>query len=277
MALATVFGAKLFDAVFEGRVRELYRTAQTQADDAGEGLRLTLALTGSPELLQVPWEYLYDRPNFLSISTWTPVVRYLDLAKPPRPLAVALPLRILAMVSAPSDAEPIDVAQERSKLETALSSLVASGAVVIDWLETATLQALARQLRKADYQIFHYVGHGGFDTASKDGVLLLENEQGRSDLVSGGQLGDILHDEKTLRLAVLNSCEGARTSVDDPFSGVATSLIEREIPAVIGMQFEITDRAAIEFASEFYSSLGRWAVGRLRSLGSAQVDLRARQ
>ena len=32
-------------------------------------------------------------------------------------------------------------------------------------------------------------------------------------------------------------------------------MIEREIPAVIGMQFEITDRAAIVFASEFYSAL----------------------
>ena len=36
---------------------------------------------------------------------------------------------------------------------------------------------------------------------------------------------------------------------------MATSLIEREIPAVIGMQFEITDRSAIVFASEFYAAL----------------------
>ena len=43
--------------------------------------------------------------------------------------------------------------------------------------------------------------------------------------------------------------------MEDPFSGVATSLIEREIPAVIGMQFEITDRSAIVFASEFYAAL----------------------
>ncbi len=65
----------------------------------------------------------------------------------------------------------------------------------------------------------------------------------------------MLADEVTLRLAILNACEGGRSSLQDPFSGVATSLIEREIPAVIGMQFEITDRAAIVFASEFYSAL----------------------
>ena len=88
-----------------------------------------------------------------------------------------------------------------------------------------------------------------------DGVLLFEDEQGRGRRVSGVQLGTILADEVSLRLAVLNSCEGGRSSFQDPFSGVATSLIEREIPAVIGMQFEITDRAAIVFAGEFYAAL----------------------
>ena len=56
-------------------------------------------------------------------------------------------------------------------------------------------------------------------------------------------------------MAVLNSCEGARASLNDPFSSVATSLIEHEVPAVIGMQFEITDRAAILFSGEFYAAL----------------------
>ena len=216
---------------------------------------MSLSLTGVPELLQVPWEYLYDHPSFLSISTWTPIVRYLDLPKPRRPLQIELPLRILGMVSAPSDAEPIDVQQERQKLETALVPLKDAGAIEIDWLEEANLRALQRQLRKADYHVFHFIGHGGYDDAADDGVLLFEDEQGRGRQVSGIQLGTMLADEVSLRLAVLNACEGGRSSLQDPFSGVATSLIEREIPAVIGMQFEITDRAAIVFASEFYSAL----------------------
>ena len=85
--------------------------------------------------------------------------------------------------------------------------------------------------------------------------MLFEDDLGRSRRITGDQLGTILQDEVSLRLAVLNACEGARSSVEDPFSGVATSLIEREIPAVIGMQFEITDRSAIVFASEFYAAL----------------------
>jgi hypothetical protein len=255
MELAKNFGAKLFGALFEGDVRELYRSSFAETRTAGRGLRVTLSLTGAPELLQVPWEYMYDPPSFLSISSWTPIVRYLDLPKPRRPLQIELPLRILALVSAPVDAEAIDARQERTKLEGALAPLVANGAISIDWLEEASLRALQHQLRKADYHVFHYIGHGGYDEDADDGVLLFEDEQGRGRRVSGIELGTILADEVSLRLAVLNSCEGARTSVQDPFSGVATSLIEREIPAVIGMQFEITDRAAIVFAGEFYSAL----------------------
>jgi len=255
MELAKNFGAKLFGALFEGDVRELYRSSFAETRSAGRGLRITLALTGAPELLQVPWEYMYDHPSFLSISTWTPIVRYLDLPKPRRPLQIELPLRILALVSAPVDAEPIDVQQERTKLEGALAPLIGMGAIAIDWLEEASLSALQRQLRKEDYHVFHYIGHGGYDQDADDGVLLFEDEHGRGRRVSGIQLGTILADEVSLRLAVLNSCEGGRSSLQDPFSGVATSLIEREIPAVIGMQFEITDRAAIVFAGEFYSAL----------------------
>ena len=126
--------------------------------------------------------------------------------------------------------------------------------MAIDWLETPTLPALQPSYAKPiSRPPLHR--HGGYDDDADDGVLLFEDDQGRSRRISGVQLGTILQDEVSLRLAVLNACEGGRSSVEDPFSGVATSLIEREIPAVIGMQFEITDRSAIVFASEFYAAL----------------------
>ncbi len=121
MELAKDFGARRSGALFGGDVRELYRSSLAETRGAGQGLRVTLSLTGAPELLQVPWEYLYDHPSFLSISTWTPIVRYLDLPKPRRPLKIESPLRILALVSAPVDAETIDGQQERTKLEGALA------------------------------------------------------------------------------------------------------------------------------------------------------------
>ncbi|HEX2370177.1 MAG TPA: CHAT domain-containing protein, partial [Acidimicrobiia bacterium] len=64
----------------------------------------------------------------------------------------------------------------------------------------------------------------------------------------------ILHGYRPLRLALLNACEGARGSASDPFAGAAQSLVQQGIPAVIAMQFPITDRAAILFAQEFYGA-----------------------
>jgi len=67
-------------------------------------------------------------------------------------------------------------------------------------------------------------------------------------------LGTILHDHRSLRLVVLNACEGSRSSRSDPFAGVAQTLVQQGVPAVIAMQFEITDEAAITFAEEFYAA-----------------------
>ena len=88
-------------------------------------------------------------------------------------------------------------------------------------------------------------------------MLLLEGEDGGAHEVTGEELGSLLYDERSLRLAVLNSCEGARTSHVDPFSGVASSLLECGIPAVVGMQFEITDDAAIRFSERLYTALAQ--------------------
>ena len=64
-----------------------------------------------------------------------------------------------------------------------------------------------------------------------------------------------LDDQVQLQLVVLNSCQGARTTLADPFAGVATTLIQSGVPAVVAMQFEISDEAAIVFAEELYTNL----------------------
>ena len=65
----------------------------------------------------------------------------------------------------------------------------------------------------------------------------------------------LLHDHESLRVAILNACEGARTSRTDPFAGSAQSLVQQGIPAVIAMQFEIANDVAGRFAHEFYGAL----------------------
>ncbi|OIO88093.1 MAG: hypothetical protein AUK03_16890 [Anaerolineae bacterium CG2_30_64_16] len=254
---ARSFGERLFTAVFHDEVRASLRSSLDEAGRQDAGLRLRLRLTDAPELLSLPWEYLYNPAlnRFLALSAETPLVRYLELPERIRPLAVAPPLRVLVMISAPADCPPLDVEREWMKLNQALGDLQQRGLVTVERLDKATLAALQQQLRRGEYHVFHFIGHGAFDPQTQDGVLILEDEAGRGRPVSGQDLGTILHDERTLRLAVLNACEGGRTGRDDPFAGAAQSLVQQGIPAVIAMQFEISDEAAATFAREFYAAI----------------------
>ncbi len=249
------FGGRLFEALFRDQVHTLYRSVLAEARSRDHGVRITLSLSASPELIDIPWEYLFDDPDFLALSMFTPVVRYLDLPRAHRPLLVAPPLRLLGVVSSPAEYERLDVERERENLRTALAPLTQSGAVELHWLQTPSLPALLRVLQTQAFHALHYIGHGAYDRDAERGVLVFEDESGWAQPVSGDKLGMVLHDFTSLRLAVLNACEGARSSRTDPFAGVAGSLVQRDIPAVVAMQFEISDEAAIVFAQAFYQRL----------------------
>ena len=257
MEAAREFGARLFDAMFHDDVEMSLQRSLDAVERRGEGLRIRLRFSDTPELASLPWEFLYneDSDEFLVLSAWTPIIRYLDLTQTIEPLTVTGPVRILVMISGPEDYPSLDVEEEWRRIERSLAGLIDAGAVMVTRTEGATLLDLQRALRQHDYHIFHFLGHGGFDEKADDGVLVLENENHRSRLAAGRDLGTILHDHRSLRLAVLNACEGARASDSDPFSGAAQSLVRKGIPAVVAMQFEITDDAAIAFAQEFYSAI----------------------
>lgn len=257
-AVARELGGKLFEAVFGRELlaclkSSLERTSSRQ----GMGLRLKLRLQDVAELADLPWEFLFDTSvdRFLAQSNRTPIVRYMEMPERIRPLTLRPPLHVLVMISSPTDYQRLDVKRERALLEEALGQLSKQGKVQIDYLENATLAALQRRLRDEVYHVFHFIGHGGFDRKADEGVLVLEDEQGHGWQAAAHRIATLLHDHPSLRLAVLNSCEGARNSRTDPFAGVATTLIRQGVPAVVAMQFEITDHAAITFANEFYAAL----------------------
>ncbi len=254
---AAEFGRRLFTAVFGGEIDACWRSSLASAGQQNARLRVRLRLSDAPELLDLPWEYLYDSSSdrFVAFFTKTPLIRYLDLPGRIELLPVTPPLRILVLIASPHDLEALDVEREWNNLHTALADLETQGLVQIVRCPAPTLAELQRTLRRQECHIFHFVGHGGYDDRERDGLLLFEDEQGRGLPVSGRQLGALLHDEGQLRLVVLNACEGGRTSRVDPFAGVGQSLLQQGVPAVIAMQFAITDVAAATFAREFYAAV----------------------
>lgn len=258
--LVREFGQKLFEAVFQGDVRSLFYESRLKADHENKGMRLKLRLQ-PPEFARLPWEFLLEprRDEYVCLSRDTPIVRYLELAQPVTPLPVAPPLRILGMVASPYDLPELDIDREKEQVERALMGVRQQGTQIeITWLQGQTAGDLLRALRQAEqepYHIFHFVGHGSFDAQRGEGVLWLADEQGRTRPLTASQLARLLGDHRALRLVVLNSCEGAQGSEQDVFSSTAATLVRRGIPAVLAMQYEISDTAALLLAQWFYESL----------------------
>ncbi|MGA9771597.1 MAG: CHAT domain-containing protein [Blastocatellia bacterium] len=254
------FGGRLFGAVFKKEIFGCLRVSLKEAKDEEKGLRLLLRLGDVPELAALPWEYLYN-PNlgFLSSSSETPIVRYTELPESIRPLTIKLPLRVLVMISSPSDYPLLDVEQEWAMLYDSFAELRSQGLVELERLEEASESALQQRLRRSTYHIFHFIGHGGYDKESGDGFLIMEGEGNIGQRINGEGLANYLRSHRSLRLVVLNACDGARTSLTDPFGGTAQSLVRRGIPAVIAMQFPITDNAAIDFANGFYKAIADYS------------------
>ncbi|MCI0698366.1 CHAT domain-containing protein [candidate division KSB1 bacterium] len=252
------FGGALFEAVFQGEILSLFksRLAVGRAKNKG-GLRVRLHLKSVPELAVWPWEFLYEAGanQFFCLDHHTPVVRYLDLAKPILPLHAKPPLRILVMISSPLTLLHLNVDEEKARLQTALAPFIKCGLLEVRWLEQATVVELQKLLRSSVYHVFHFIGHSDFDEQTQQGWLAFEDETEDVARIDAEKLAAMLNNHPSLRLVVLNSCAGAKTTTTNPFAGTAATLVQKGIPAVAAMQFPISDNAAVKFAEVFYSSL----------------------
>jgi formylglycine-generating enzyme required for sulfatase activity len=250
------FGRDLFNALLADDVRTRYDLMRRRAQTEGRGLRVKLRIL-SPELAALPWEFLYDsRQNeYVCLSRHTPLVRTLELTQPGQPLTVRPPLRVLGLIASPNDLPKLDVAREKGRIETALKDLLVDRLVELHWLAGQTWRDLQRAMRGGPWHVFHFIGHGKFDRNADEGVVALADDYGDTYHLRASQLALLLADHPTLRFALLNACEGAQGGGRDIFSSTASILIGRGLPAALAMQYEITDRAAIEFARSFYEAL----------------------
>ncbi len=260
---AKQIGMKLSKILFRDEVLEVLGGCQARCRQNGSALRIRLDLSKTPELAALPWEYLRttNDGNFICLNATTTLVRYLRAGEI-RPLNVVPPLRILLVASAPTDLPQLADNVEVLKIKDALGKLPKNNFEVEVLDERATLSNLEKALTKAredekPFHILHFIGHGAFDEQKKEGVLVFEDEAGKSAPVGSETLGGKLKPfNSDLRFIFLNACEGSRLSIDDSYSSVAAKLLQvAEIPAVVAMQFSISDKAAIDFAASFYARI----------------------
>jgi tetratricopeptide (TPR) repeat protein len=247
-------GSQLFDALFIGEIATAYRTSLSVTQQRGEKLQVVLRLT-EPELAALPWELLFDRTTQNYVCIRGPVIRHIP-ALTPAPLPLVPPLRILGVVASPHDLDPLDVAAERERLETALASPLSEGRIKLHWVAEASWAGVQGQLLAGQWHVLHFVGHGGYDARKDEGVIALVGTKGRADYIEATRLCDLLSlAQPTPRLVVLNCCSSGVNGKTDIFSGTATQLVKNGIGAVAAMQFAISDIGGISFARGFYESI----------------------
>lgn len=251
------FGKMLFSFLLHGGVGQGFRASLAYLRHRNMVLRLRLRID-DPKLFSLPWEFLCDPQDnqFLALSQHVSLIRHLPQAFLPHPLQkTAYPLQILGLSPTPYDLPQLNVNAEKLAIDRALNNLLAAGTVELTWIKGQTASDLQRSLRRTACHIFYFTGHGGFSHDRDEGTIMLADEHGQAKAMSSTQLARLLGDVSTLRLVVLNTDKGGYSSKVDIYSGMAATLIRHGIPAVLAMQYGITDRVGQIFAKEFYQSL----------------------
>lgn len=245
------FGRQLYQLLFGGKVALLFEQSVGQSPrDQEQGIRIRLRIE-APELIVLPWEFLYwpHKECFLGTSIKYPIVRYLEIFEPLEKLEVTLPLKMLVVIP---DSPDLDAANEKANLLQILAGL--DKHVQLTFLEDrVTTTSISDALLEESFHLLHFIGHGEFK--NDQAFLQLNTEDGDLDYIDDSQFASLLVNHPTLKLVFLNSCKGAQTSLSAPMAGMAYRLVKQSIPAVIAMQFAIYDEAAIVFSQQFYHSL----------------------
>ncbi len=249
------FGGQLFRSLFVGKINDVYRDFFGRVSAKGNKLRIRLNVQ-APEISALPWEYLYDETadKFFAISDDMLLTRYIPTfdAEAFRPMAVTPPLKVLVVVSNPKDVAQLDTEKELTVIKDALKSLNIEPKI----MEHAVYDKLDDELRVYQPHIVHFIGHGAFK--HNKGYLVLENEDNYNVLAGDYVLREFFEGINSTKLIILNACEGGMTSSAQAMTGLAPNLVQRGIPAVIAMQYEIPDSTAITFAQEFYEHLAEY-------------------
>jgi hypothetical protein len=264
-------GEELGGLLFPPVARMYLVGSQAQLEDE-ERLRVRLWIRAY-SLADLPWEYSYvilpgtvsgtkGMDGFLVLNRSFSLVRYGLVGEAPEslnPIGDGA-VRMVVLMASPkgTDYAELDLEKEKGRIEQALKTVPQ---IQPEFFLHATVQDLQDALVNKAH-IFHFFGHGTFkpdaqaDAGAQGGMGYLILENGNRGMRPFPSEDLILHlRESGVRLAVLGACEGARHDSVNPWSGVAPALIRAGVPAVVGMQYQISDASAITFSQGLYGTL----------------------
>lgn len=256
--------AILFDATLQVSFFGWYQKAVVE-EDAMLRLELDIDEQKLPELAALPWEMMCVPGNNqftgdLWLATAPNVVfsRFRTRWHPAAPIQLeeGEKLKIAVAVADPSDSDLGPVAYE--KLWTEIQKLTTENPeqfatpVLID---PATREGIDDAL-EAKPHLFHFLGHGRLtqSSAGEIGEIAILDESGYARWVNATKFGGLFNRHQPA-VVLLQACEGGAGSASTAFVGVASQIVQQNIPVVVAMQYVISNASARRFAREFYTRL----------------------
>lgn len=213
---------------------------------------------GDHELELLPWETLWlpGSSQPLALAPHVELYRRVTVPSRPQPPPPPGPLRILVTVASPFGLEGrldlLDMERELARILAGLESVRRESNTELHILERGNLAAIRGALSEKPYHVLHVSSH------ARPGELVLEDEQGRPDLVTAARFFEAALPEAIPPLIVLAGCAtavGGKSPEGDALPAVAHELVIRGAPAVLAMQADVTDRYATDFTAEFFAIL----------------------
>jgi len=266
---AIVLGKKLSTALLPCPVYNLLANSLLIAGtNPGTGLRIRLAL--DPELMDLPWEYLYRPDNekadsvsgFLMLDPFISIVR--EDTNPRIRITPIEGKQELLFVGAYWQTEG-----DKWEVRTEFEKLVSSLEPVSEYLRCNFKNAVADDAftlkQKTDAAIFHYAGH--CDKVESGEAILVREVPPQNEDFSSKQIIYVSEIAKALktnatRLVVLSACNSGYWYAVKPW-------LDAGIPAIVGINGKVSSASTNEFFPKLYESLAIGltldeAVGRAR-------------
>ncbi len=261
-------GERMFNALFPAEVTTHLRDLLSRVNREGKVLRLELDMDEAklPAIAMLPWEFL-RAPQTAGravddLGTHPKVVlsRRRGLWDAAEAITLAEPLRIQLVVAAPKDEDLGAVLYE--DIETRLKTLADTHPTLIapplETLHNPDIMALEDALEEQQPHVLHVIGHGRLRKIRKIevGEFALIGSAGYADWRTDEEIGEIFQVHSPA-IVFFQACESGAAGSASAFVGLASQVVQRNVPVVIAMQYPVSNVVAITFAEELYRRLGK--------------------
>jgi hypothetical protein len=259
-------GEALFNALFEPTLRQDFVGLYNQVvHTEGKLLRIELDIDEQtlPDVAALPWEFM-RLPAEANLGTlWVGSAPDLIFSRRrsqwfvPNPIQLNAgeKLRVAVAVSAPADLGTVEYEKVMEGLEK-LQEKQPDQFELLPVLTGATAEKLDGLLAQ-DPHVLHFIGHGQLVEANgkaKGQIALVDDIMGDAMWVDADFFAELLNTHRP-GIVLLQACEGAQASSSQAFVGVASRVVQQNIPVVVAMQYEVSNVTAVRFALKFYQEV----------------------